>query len=468
MIELLGHFHPIIVHLPIGILLVALLLQLLSRKQKYAALQQAIPLVLLCGSIAAIIACITGYLLSISDDYDQSLVNWHMWMAIGVVLVSLVLYTKEINPQVAVSKKLLSFGLFLLIMLTGHFGGSLTHGSDYLTKPFFKLFAGDSIPNTIIKPLANVQEAIAYNDVIRPILQTKCYSCHNENKQKGKLRMDDISLLMKGGKHGSIIDLKNVDSSEMLHRLLLPTDNEHHMPPKEKPQPTEAQIALLHWWISNKADFKNKVKAFDQPDKIKPVLLALQKQPFIKKIAVDLPANPIEKADEKIIEQLRNKGFVVLPVAQNTNYLMVTIANDSIIDKGALKLISTLSKQLVSLRINNAIIKEEAIPSLSKLSNLRRLNLANTTVNDQVLFQISTLQNLQHLNLVGTKITAKGLLQLRKLKALQSLFLYHTNVRGEDFKTLKAAFPKTTIDTGNYVVPLLTTDTTQVKPVKTK
>lgn len=468
MIELLGHFHPVLVHLPIGILMVALLLQWLSTKEKYTSLKHAIPLVLLLGSVAAIVACITGYLLSITDDYDRTMVNWHMWMAIGVVLVSLILYTKEVNPKIEVSKNLLSVGLLVLITLTGHFGGSLTHGSDYLTKPFLKVFTSDTIANTAIKPLTNVQEAFAYNDVIQPILKTKCYSCHNENKQKGKLRMDDIKLLMKGGKHGSIIDLNNADSSEMLQRLLLPVDNDHHMPPKEKPQPSEAQIALIHWWISNKADFKKKVKELDQPDKIKPVLLALQKPVIIKKQSPDIPVTSVEKADEKVIDQLRQRGFVVLPVAQNTNYLMADVMNDSIINKQDLDLLTKLSKQLISLKINNATIADDAVPSLSKLSNLTRLNLSNTNINDKALEKISSLKNLQHLNLVGTKVTAQGILQLQKLKKLNSLYLYQTKVNRQDFTKLKAAFPKTEIDSGNYIVPLLTTDTTLVKAPKPK
>src|SRR4051812_14963507 len=148
MIELVGHFHPVIVHLPIGILIVAILLLWLARKEKYAPVKQVIPLILLWGALSAIVACITGYFLSISDDYDRSLVNWHMWMAIGVVLVALVLYTKQINPKVEVSGKLLSVGLLVLIIATGHFGGSLTHGSDYLTKPFNKILSGDTVVNT--------------------------------------------------------------------------------------------------------------------------------------------------------------------------------------------------------------------------------------------------------------------------------------------------------------------------------
>lgn len=153
MIELIGHFHPLLVHLPIGILLVALLMQWLSSKPKYASLKQAVPIVLLWGSITALISCITGYLLSISDDYDQSLVNWHMWLSIGVVLTSAILYSKEVNPAVEISKKLLSFALLSLLLVTGHLGSSLSHGVDYLSKPFFKIFSNDSISNAAIKPM---------------------------------------------------------------------------------------------------------------------------------------------------------------------------------------------------------------------------------------------------------------------------------------------------------------------------
>ncbi len=175
MIELIGHFHPLLVHLPIGILLIGLLLQWLSGKSGYAGIQPAIKAIFLVGTIAALCSCITGYMLSISDDYDQSMINWHMWFAIGVLLLSAILYTKEVNPNVQVNKTVLSLSLLVMIMITGHLGGSLTHGSDYISKPLARLYSSDSNAVTTIKPLPNVQEAIAYNDVIRPILRYTGY-----------------------------------------------------------------------------------------------------------------------------------------------------------------------------------------------------------------------------------------------------------------------------------------------------
>lgn len=466
MIELFGHFHPVIVHLPIGILIVALLLQWLSSKEKYKLIKPIVPVVLLWGSVSALLACITGYFLSISDDYDQSLVNWHMWMAIGVLVVSAILYTKEINPAVEVPKKLLSFALLGLITITGHLGGSLTHGSDYLTKPFFQVFKGDTTTNVAIKPLANVQEAFAYNDVVKPVLQTKCYSCHNSTKQKGRLRMDDIGLLMKGGKNGEIIDLNNADSSRMIKRLLLPVDDEHHMPPKEKPQPTENQIALLHWWISNKADFKKKVKELNQPEKIKPALLALQTAAPVKKADIDIPAVAVEKADDKILKQLTEKGILILPVSQNSNYLSATFQQDTVVTKEDLQMLTKVKKQLIWLKLNGTTFEKDAFKLLPQINNLLRLNLSNTNISDNDVNLLQSLDSLHYLNLVGTNVTAPGIISLHKLKSLHSLYLYKTGVTRNDFKQLSLAFAKTKIDSGNYSVPILTTDTSLVKEKK--
>ena len=468
MIELIGHFHPLLVHLPIGILLIGLLLQWLSGKPAYAGIQPAIKVILLAGTITALFSCITGYFLSISDDYDQSMINWHMWFAIGVLVVSAILYTKEVNPNVQINKTVLSITLLVMLMITGHLGGSLTHGSDYLSKPFANLLSNDSNSATTIKPLPNVQEAMAYNDVIRPILETKCYSCHNANKKKGGLRMDDITLLMKGGKEGKVIDLEHTDSSELLKRLLLPTDNDDHMPPKEKPQPTESQVALIHWWISNHADFTKKVKELPQTDLVKPALLALQRPVINTEIKPIIPAKPVKKADEKILEQLQKNDITVLPVAQSSNYLLVTITDKKSISKKDIELFEKIKDQLIWLKIGNANIDDEAAMVISKLSSLMKLNLSGSKLSAKGWEALQQLKNLENLNLVGTNANAEQIAGLQENKKLLSLYIYGTNVKQADVVMLQKLFSKTAIDTGNYLVPTLVTDTSKVLPIKVK
>ncbi|HEY0432631.1 MAG TPA: hypothetical protein VGC95_02090, partial [Chitinophagaceae bacterium] len=190
--EFVGRFHPVVVHLPIGILLIGLMLQWLSGKEKYKISQEVIKIILLTGMFTAIISCITGYMLSISGDYDSKLVAMHMWMGLAVAAASMVLCAKVLSGRLDITHKIASFCLLMLIIITGHLGGSLTHGSDYLMAALNS--ENDSIA-TVKKNIVNVQEAKAYADVIQPILQTKCYTCHGPKKQKGNFRMDDTLLL---------------------------------------------------------------------------------------------------------------------------------------------------------------------------------------------------------------------------------------------------------------------------------
>src|SRR6186713_3301134 len=458
--ELIGRFHPLLVHLPIGILLLAALFQLLALKPKYASMHAATSIALFWGMISAIVSCISGYLLSLSGDYDEELVETHMWFAIATASVSLIAYL--FNRWENEFAKWVILLMVPLIFVTGHLGGSLTHGSDYLTKRFSK----DSTVEKEIKPIADVQEANAYADIIQPIFESKCYSCHNKSKKKGKLRLDEPAFILKGGEDGEVIKPGNADESDMMRRLLLPRNEEDHMPPKEKPQLKDNEIALIHWWIATGATFDKKTKDLDQPEKIKPVLLALQKE--VKKVLPDLPQTPVEKADEKAIQKLKDSGIIVFPVARNSNYLKVNFVTVDSITNNDIALLLGIKKQLVWLNLGQKKISDSLLEVIGQLTNLTRLQLDNTPITDKGLVPFQSLVNLQYLNLVGTKVTAQGMLQLKSLPKLQAIYLYKTFISSSDWPLLKSNFPKVTLDTGGYQVPTFETDTTLVMPPEKK
>ena len=454
--ELIGHFHPLLVHLPIGILLIAALFQLLALRPKYASMHAAISIALFWGMISAILSCISGYFLSLSGDYDDELIDTHTWFAIATASISIIAYF--FNRWENEFAKWVILLMVPLIFVTGHLGGSLTHGSDYLTKGFSK----DSTAEKEIKPIADVQEANAYADIIQPIFESKCYGCHNKSKKKGKLRLDEPEFILKGGKDGEVIKPGNADGSDMMKRLLLPRNEEDHMPPKEKPQLKDNEIALIHWWIATGATFDKKTKDLEQPEKIKPILLSLQKE--VKKIPPDVPQAMVEKPDEKAVQKLKQRGVVVLPIAQNSNYLTVNfITVDSITSNDISSLLS-IKKQLVWLNLSEKKISDTLLDPIAQLVNLTRLQLDNTLITDKVLATLRSLINLQYLNLVGTKVTANGIMQLKGLSKLQAIYIYKTFITTAEWPTLKSNFPNVTLDTGGYYVPILETDTTIVKP----
>lgn len=464
MIESLGHFHVVLVHLPIGILLLACVFQWLERLPKFSSLSSATHIALLIGMICAILAALTGYLLSFSGDYDEGLVITHQWFGISVAAVSIAMFYFHSKAAPFKTQVSVSILLFVLIVITGHLGGALTHGSDYLTKSW------NLSPDTVVqrKPIPNVQEAMVYSDIIQPVLQTRCYSCHGKNKQKGKLRMDDSLRLMKGGKDGPVILPGNAEKSEMVKRLSLPRGDDDHMPPTEKPQPTEQEIALIHWWIAAGAPFDKKVKQLDQPEELKTALLALQNVREKKIIVPDLPAKPVVKADDEAIKKLKNIGAVVEPVAQNTNYLSANFVTVKDPGDKEVQMLLPLKEQLIELKLGSSSLTDSATLIIAQFTNLMRLQLDYTKVTDKGLANLTALQNLRYLNLVGTAVTEKGVLQLKDLKSLRSIYLYQTMVKKSGWNDLKKAFPKTLIDSGGYIVPLLPTDTTEVKPPKNK
>lgn len=455
--EFIGRFHPVLVHLPIGILLIGILLQWLQAFSRYNISVDVIKIVLLIGTFTAILSCITGYLLSGSGDYDESLVSWHMWMGIGTAFASLLFLQQVLTKKSGILNKLTSVSLLMLIVLTGHLGGSLTHGSDYLTGALH-----DEKDTTKKRPLiTNVQEAVVYADVVQPLLQTKCYNCHNARKQKGGLRMDDPQLLMKGGKEGKVIQPGNGDTSEIIKRVLLSEGDEHHMPPKSKPQLNEREIALIHWWIDGGADFSKKVKDLPQPEKIKPALAALQKKPQ-PKAPSNVPTAPVEKADEAAIKALKDIGAVVVPVAQGSNYLMANFVTVPVVDDEKVKLLLPLKKQLVWLKLNDAKISDKALGVVGECRALTMLYLNNTTMTDKGLASLKGLDSLQVLSAVGTNISSSGLEQLTSLKKLQAIYAYNSSVKTDDTATLRKSFPKTLIDIGGYTIPFLVSDTVRM------
>jgi hypothetical protein len=197
-----------------------------------------------------------------------------------------------------------------------------------------------------------------------------------------------------------------------------------------------------------------------------PVLFALQKTIVTEKEGFDIPAGSVEKADASVLDKMKALGIVALPVAQNSNYLQANFITDSLMSNEDLQLLLAVKKQLIWLKLGNTNISDGAMTMIGQLTNLTRLNLEHTPISDNGLHALQSLSHLQYLNLVGTIVTQQGILQLRNLKSLHSLYLYHTKVNRSDWGSIQNAFPKTNIDSGEYAVPTLITDTTLVKTNK--
>jgi uncharacterized membrane protein len=477
-----GHFHPVVVHLPIGMLMIAAILEYIARKKNLSVLQPAITPILWWGMITAVISCIFGYLLSTSGEYNEDTLFLHQWMGIGVALVALAAWYMKKNWQGDnTMKKVYVPSLYALVILltgTGHLGGNMTHGEDYLytyTPEPFRSIAGlppRSSGAGAVKKIENINEALVYQDVIAPVMEQKCWSCHNANKIKGQLRMDTPELLKKGGEHGAVFKANDPDNSEMLKRVLLDMNDEHHMPPKGKTPLTEQEIALVHWWIKTGARFDAKVAQLKPDDKIKPILASLAGGAVVASAATGgetIPAvfnEKVSAATASDMKKLTDLGVIVMPVAKDQNFLDVNFINARNLDDSKISLVSNLADQIVWLKLGSTKITDKVLSDIAKLPHLTRLNLEHTAITDAGISQLKDLKYLEYINLFDTKITDAGLRELGKLKGLKKVYCWQTKVTQAGVDALRKALPTVEVDTG-WKDKLPTTDTT-IKPTEKK
>ena len=187
-IKYLGNFHPVVLHLPIGAFLFTFLLFLSQRFLKLN-FDPAIRLGLLFSFITSIITSIFGYILRLFGEYDATLVDRHMWLALATTLmigIVMYLHTKQRSFNQILSCFILST---VFLTVTGHNGGSLTHGKDYLKLP--------TIESKI--SVINYDSIHVFNQVISPILDSKCVKCHNASISKGSLMLSSVNKIQLGG-----------------------------------------------------------------------------------------------------------------------------------------------------------------------------------------------------------------------------------------------------------------------------
>jgi uncharacterized membrane protein len=445
-----GRFHPLIVHFPIALLLLAFSFEFLSRRDRFRELNAAVVPTLLIGSVSAILSAITGYILSYEGGYNETALGYHRWAGLATASVSVVVLLVKYK-KVGQGRLLtvLFVVLALLVVTAGHLGAGLTHGEDFLTE-YAPWNTHEELPFEL-PVIDNVDSAVMYADIVRPMLEHRCFACHSAKRQKGNLRMDSEEFLRKGGKHG---DLLTKGSSELCKRITLPLEAEHHMPPNERDQPSSAEIELLVAWVEDGAGFETRVASMNNAEHIKAywnVLQAKSSEPW-------LPSEASSAGNAEAIAALSSAGVLIQPVARDNNYLIVNFINAHTFI-GVKSMLKTLDRQIVDLRLDGQIVPDSLLMAIGRLSNLRKLSFAYASFPEAQLQSIMGLPELRFVNLVGTNATDETLSSLAQIKSLRKVYLYKTRVTPAGIASAMIVNPALEIDTGGYELPKLVTDT---------
>lgn len=430
LLQVAGRMHPLVLHFPIVLLVLAVLWEIGTSRSEDPMLRHIGDTLLLSTATTAVLAALMGLFLSKEGGYDEKTLFWHQWSGVLVSLMAWGWYAFRSFLRVKKGAAWLVSSLGILsIVVAGHQGATLTHGENYLFAP---------VITKTEEPLVLLEDALVFEHVVRPILKEKCMNCHNSSKSKGDLNMETEALLLKGGKNGVLWDSSASDMGLLLRRVHLPMEEKEHMPPKGKPQLTEAEVNVLVSWIKNGASFNQKLRDLPENDPVRQ--FALERRPPTP--------YPFEAAEEYIVQQLNNDYRVVYPLAQNSPALAVDFYGIAAFKSEYLKELEPVKTQVVSLNLNKMPLQDKDLKAIAVFPNLRKLNLAFTTITGATLSDLRPLKSLQSLSLSGTSVKIGDLGFLSEWKELKELFLWNTAVTDDELRALQQQLPGLKIESG--------------------
>lgn len=276
--EFLGRLHPIMVHFPVSLLLIAAVMEVMTFRKFQSSLRTGINWLVFVGAGGALISAVFGWLLASSGSYGGDTFATHQWVGIATAVLGILV---AFFLWLIIRKKRYGFvkvyqALLLLatvgVSVAGHYGGSLTHGQDYLlgVTPWAsdddELLGGAEGPSTPVdwQTFASLdslddEQEMNLNLAVRTILAHKCYQCHSSDKTEGELRLDQKEFVFQGGESGPVIHPGDVKNSELVRRITLPPGHKEAMPGKGKPL-NDNEIALIKLWVEKGAPWPDQAK----------------------------------------------------------------------------------------------------------------------------------------------------------------------------------------------------------------
>lgn len=441
---MVGRFHPLVLHFPIVLVVLALVAELVRWKGWLKQADAIMVVLLSAAAVTTLISVMAGFLLFASGEYAGLLMDRHFLAAaitgaaVFLALGFFLLFRK--NPRF--------YPLYLACLITGnaamawtgHLGGSITHGEGYLTEylPFLVKGSPSDAPRS-------EEEMLVFEDMIAPVLDAKCASCHNAERAKGRFRTTSLNELMAGGESGkSGIVAGDTSQSEVYQRVILPPGHSDRMPPEGKTPMTADEIALLAHWIQKGADPALRIAEVRQDGAIGSVVESLLPDlaRYRRKAAVaKLRAEELRKELEVLATKL---DVIVEPdtMADGDTYLLAMKFPPAPFTNDQFRELAPYSDVFSRASLVSSGIDDAGLYYISRMTNLRILYLQKTKVDGSGLIHLQKLPNLEVLNLSFTKVDDKAALDLLNFPALKTVYLHGTNTSPEVVEALRKYKPR--------------------------
>ena len=409
--QFLGRFHPLAVHLPIGLLVLIPLLELAGAFRP--ALREAAGFVLALAFASCLLALTLGFLLAYGSGDGGVVVTRHMIGGIALtigVLLCLLARPWWSSGSVAYAYPALLACALLALVWTADQGGSITHGSNYLTQYMpagLKRWTG---------PGSETRAANSfYAQQINPILDANCVSCHGQSKSHGGLRVDSYDLLMKGGKDGPVIVAAQPEKSLLFERVTLPPDHKQFMPAEGKPPLRAEEIDLIEAWIQQGASPTASTLAGIS----------------IREERHELPLQPVGDysvllPEIRLMEKTQGAKLMPLSARPEDGLVLYTVDASASFGDAQLAQFQKFAPYIVEAELGRTALTNASFDTLKQFTHLRALHLEGTRVTGDGLGKLAPLTQLTYLNLSGTQVTAAAVAPLSAMKNLRHVYLYNT------------------------------------------
>jgi len=235
--QVLGRFHPLLIHFPIALILLAAVLETfwyVAGRRDHAC--PAATVCLWFGLVGGGASLWAGWVLADDLGLVGDLVTLHRWTAIAavgvLVLAAAALLLRQwrgrdwAGPHVA-----LLMVAAILVGVSANFGGEMAWGEGW-----------------VFGPLRASERGWASAE---PILVAHCQQCHGPKRQKDGLQLIPWEKIFEGDSADWVVRPGDAAASTMHVRITKPTGDEDIMPPADKGEPlSQAQIQTLTDWIN--------------------------------------------------------------------------------------------------------------------------------------------------------------------------------------------------------------------------
>ena len=500
----LAGLHPLVLHFPIALVIVAAVIEFLALLGRRERLTSFSITALLIGAPLTVLAAWSGWAMA-DEGYGSGWeLSLHRWLGVSSAILLVILFVLTLvswfggKSWATATVRGLLLVAAILVGITAHFGGDMVWGDSMVLKALFPeetsvpepaagepavaepaaaepaaaepaaaepavnpAPASEASPSTQPEappspasepaPAAITGRPVSFTREIQPILDTHCWKCHGPTgRAKAGIRLASDSDFQRQIDGHPMVVAGMPEKSLLYTVVTLPRNDDMAMPP-QGPGLTESEQTLIKRWITEGASLSEQ----DASTQGATTPVAVPTQPATPPEQVQSAgAIQLDPEQRSMIQSasssLKQRGVPVRPLAQGSE-LLVLNANglshriDPPFGDADMALVKELGPVLVELDLSSTRITNQGVTALVGFDRLKRVSLKDTEVSDPSARILSSLPSLEIANFFETRLGDAGLLVLSESTSLQRIYAGNSRVTAEGVQSAETLRPELTI-----------------------